>query len=223
MNPDSAQQRPDGDGPITVAIIEDHPLFREALTRALKERGNLAVVAAVGTGREGIDAVNEFHPRVCVLDLGLPDMEGAAVLERLLRDDPALRVLVLSGDWQSDVVYAMIEAGAAGFERKTAGPDELLEAVRVVARGESVIPQELHAGLAEQIRARRSESAPALSEREIEILKALAEGRSAAEVAAQMNLAESTVKTQLTRIYDKLGVSERAAAVAKAFRTGLID
>lgn len=224
MSPASAQTATDGGAEqITVAIIEDHPLFREALARTIGGHENMAVVGEAETGRAGIDLVRELRPRVCVLDLGLPDVEGATVLERLLADDPELSVLVLSGAWDSDVVYAMIEAGASGFELKTAGPAELAGAIEAVARGETVLPAELHGGLVEQIRARRSDRRPGLSEREIEILRAVADGSSAAEIAASLNLAESTVKTHLTRIYDKLGVSERAAAVAQAIRSGLID
>jgi two-component system nitrate/nitrite response regulator NarL len=222
----SASQHPapeSGARPITVAIIEDHPLFCEALARTIAARDGMSVVAEAETGRDGIDAVKKTHPRVCVLDLGLPDIEGSAVLQQVLRDDPSVRVLVLSGAWDSDTVYAMIEAGAAGFQRKTAKPNEIADAVERVAAGQTVLPPELHSGLVEQIRARRPESRTPLSERELEILKAVAEGSSAAEIASSLNLAESTVKAHLTRIYDRLGVSERAAAVAQAIRMGLIE
>jgi two-component system nitrate/nitrite response regulator NarL len=212
-----------GSHPVTVAIIEDHPLFREALARTINARDDLQLVGEAANGIEGIELIVQTQADVCVLDLGLPDMDGRKVLERLLSEDPDLRVLVLSGDWTSDLVYSVIESGAAGYELKTAGPEQLAVAIRAIARGETVLPAKLHEGLAQEIRARRSDSVPSLSDREIEILREVAAGHSAGEIADNLGLAESTVKTHLTRIYDKLGVSERAAAVAVAIRAGLIE
>lgn len=208
---------------IHVVVVEDHPMFREALTRAIRGRDDMEVVAETGSGHDAIKAVRELSPEVCVLDLGLPDVGGAEVLKWMVSEELDTRVLVLSGDADSEVVYSLIEAGAAGFERKTAGPAELVEAIAAVASGETVLPSELLGGLAEQIRAHRSPAGPTLSDRELEILREVAEGITAAEIATKLHLAESTVKTHLTRIYDKLGVSERAAAVAQAMRLGLIN
>lgn len=208
---------------ITVVVVEDHPIFREGVVRAIKERDGMEVVGEAATGWEAIELVGSTRPTVCVLDLGLPDIDGGMVLERLLEQDPEVRVLVLSGGSTSETVYSTIEAGASGYELKTAGPDQIAEAITAVARGEVVIPGELHGGLADQIRAHRPENTTGLSDRELEILREVAAGRSAAEIAQNMNLAESTIKTHLTRIYTKLGVSERAAAVAQAIRSGLID
>lgn len=212
-----------GSTPTTVVIIEDHPLFREALARTISARDDLQLVGEAENGRQGIELIKSTHPDVCVLDLGLPDLPGGKVLDGVLEEDPDLRVLVLSGDWTSDLVYSMIEAGAAGYELKTAGPEQLAVAIRAIARGETVLPAKLHEGLAQEIRARRNDSVPSLSDRELDILREVAAGHSAGEIAANMNIAESTVKTHLTRIYDKLGVPERAAAVAAAIRAGLID
>ncbi|MGK2879017.1 MAG: response regulator [Solirubrobacterales bacterium] len=209
---------------IGVIVVEDHPMFRDALTHAIGKRDDMEVVAETGSGREAIEAVRTLRPQVCVLDLGLPDIDGAKVLERVVAEEWETRVLVLSGECDSDVLYSLLEAGAAGFERKTAGPGELVSAIAAVAHGETVLPKEVLGGLAEQIRGhRRSVNGPTLSERELEILREVADGHSAAEIAAKLHLAESTVKTHLTRIYDKLGVSERAAAVAIALRRGVIE
>lgn len=208
---------------ITVAIIEDHPLFREALARTIRARDDMEIVGEAETGSEGIEMVRRTHPTVCVLDLGLPDIDGAQVLSRVMLDDPEMRVLVLSGDWTSEGVYSMLEAGASGYELKTAGSERLVTDIACIARGETVLPDQLHKGLTREIRARRRHSGASLSEREVEILREVAAGHSAAGIANKLNLAESTIKTHLTRIYDKLGVADRAAAVAAAIRSGAIE
>ncbi|MBJ7353874.1 MAG: response regulator transcription factor [Thermoleophilaceae bacterium] len=198
-------------------------MFREAVVRAISAREGMLVVGQTEFGREAIEFVRRNPPTVCVLDLGLPDLAGAKVLETLMAEHPETRVLVLSGECDSEVVYAMIEAGASGFELKTAGAGEIVDAVEAVAQGRTVLPAEVHQGLASAIRARRTDTAPPLTPRELEILQSVAMGHSAGEIAKELNLAESTIKTHLTRIYDKIGVSERAAAVAEGIRHGWID
>ncbi|MGH2960561.1 MAG: response regulator [Solirubrobacterales bacterium] len=208
---------------IDVVVVEDHPMYRDALTRAIRSRNDMSVVAECGSGREALELLRDLQPQVCVLDLGLPDIEGTEVLAHVISEQLPTRVLVLSGDADSDVVYTLLEAGATGFELKTTGPGQLVDSIAKVGRGETVLPSELLTGLAEQIRAHRSAPVLALTERELQILREVAEGHSAAEIADTLHLAESTIKTHLARIYDKLGVSERAAAVAQAMRHGIID
>ncbi len=204
-------------------MVDDHPLFREAMARIIDRRDDMELVGAVSSGGAAIEAVLNYEPTVCVLDLELPDMSGTRVMQRLSSSDIETRILVVSGSCGSDEAYDLIEAGASGIELKTAGSEELASAVAAVASGEMVLPGELLAGVAHQIRSRRSDAGPSLSDREVDILRAVADGQSASEIGADLSLAESTVKTHLTRIYDKLGVSERAAAVAVAIRHGLID
>ncbi len=208
---------------ISVVIVDDHPLFGEALARAVSARDDMTVVAQAASGEEALAAVRDHSPDVCVLDLGLPDMGGERVLEQIIEEGHRTRVLVLSGVVKSEVVYDMIQAGAGGFELKTAGPEEIGRAISAVARGETFLPEELHSGIAEQIRSHRGQEQPTLSERETEILQLVSDGLSAADIGHQLGMAESTTKTHLARIYDKLSVSERAAAVARAMRLGLIN
>lgn len=208
---------------MTVVVVDDHPLFRHALTEAVLARGETDVIAEFGSSAEAIEAMPQLEPDVCVIDLSSPEIDPIDVLKEVCASSPTTRVLMLTSDCQSDRVWSMIEEGAAGVALKTAEADELADAVIAVARGEAVIPQRLHQGIAQQIRSRRLEARHQLSSRELEILRSVAEGNSAAEIAAHLSLAESTVKTHLTRVYDKLGVSERAAAVAEAMRRGLID
>lgn len=164
-----------------------------------------------------------LDPDVCIVDLSAAGGDSVVVLKGICESNPRTRVLMLTDDNEGARVWTMLEEGASGVVLKTAEADEIADAVVSVARGKTYIPERLHRGLAEQIRSRRSESRSQLTAREVQILCSVAEGNSAAEIATHLSLAESTVKTHLTRIYDKLGVSERAAAVAEAMRRGLID
>lgn len=207
---------------VSVVIVDDHPLFGDALARAVSARDDMQVVAQVTSGEDALIAVRDLSPTVLVLDLGLPDMRGDVVLQRIIAEGHPTRVLILSGACESDVVFNMIQAGAAGFEVKTAGPKEIGDAIAVVGRGDTFLPEALHGGIAEQIRSHTAQAQPSLSDREIEILQLVSDGLSASEIGQQLGMAESTTKTHLARAYDKLGVSERAAAVAQAMRIGLI-
>lgn len=207
---------------IRVLIVDDHPLFADALVRAVNGREDMSVVARVESGEAALEVMRERSPSVCVLDLGLPDIRGEVVLERVVAEELPTRILILSGECDSETVYGMIEAGAAGFEVKTAGTEEIGEAIAVVAKGETFLPATLHGAIADQIRAHRVKQRSSLSSREVEILQLVSNGLSASEIGDQLGLAESTAKTHLARIYDKLGVSERAAAVAQAMRAGII-
>src|SRR5436190_2009223 len=114
---------------VEVLIVEDHPMYREALARAIGTRSGMSVVGEVGSGREAIDRLHDLHPQVCVLDLGLPDIDGVDVLKQIVSEDYGTRVLVLSGAADSEVVYSLLEAGATGFELKTSGPRELVDSI----------------------------------------------------------------------------------------------
>lgn len=208
---------------VTVVVAEDHPIFREGLVRALRERPELEVVADVGDGREALEALREHTPAVAVLDLHLPGLDALAILNALERDGLGTRVLVVTGEKAPETVFAAVSRGAAGYLPKESTREELCDAVVAVARGGTVLPAELHAGLAEQIRRHRDGERPVLSAREQEILALTAGGSSAPEIAAQLHLSPATVRTHLQNLYEKLGVSDRAAAVAEGMRRGLLE
>jgi two-component system nitrate/nitrite response regulator NarL len=211
------------DDAISVIVVDDHPLYRDSIARLIDSREDMYVVGQAGDGEQALEMIRELEPSVCVLDYHLPGRDGAGVVDVMVHEHLNTRAIILSGSGASDVVYAMIEKGAGGFLLKTAGAAEICNAIVEVAHGETVIPPDIQGGLAAEIRARHTSTRPVLSERELSVLRLIAHGDSAAEVAEQLNLAPSTVKTHLTRIYDKLGVSERAAAVAQAMRHGIID
>ena len=153
----------------------------------------------------------------------MPDLDGLDVVHAVVRDGLPTRTLVLSALTDSAVVFRALQEGANGYLSKEARRSEIVEAVITIARGGTVVPPELAAGLAEQIRLRGQSDGPALSPRELQVLQGFARGLSIPALAAELYLGPSTVKTHTQRLYEKLGVSDRAAAVAEAMRRGLLE
>ena len=208
---------------ITVLVADDHPFFRDGVTRGLLQSGLIEVVAQAEDGREALELIREHRPQVALVDYQMPDMDGLDVVHAVVRDELPTRVLLLSAATDSAVVYRALEEGAAGYLSKDARRAEIVDAVQQAAKGRIVVPPALAAGLAGQIRLRAATQAPVLSEREREVLVAFAAGKSIPAIAAELYLAPSTVKTHTQRLYEKLGVSDRAAAVAEAMRQGLLE
>jgi two-component system nitrate/nitrite response regulator NarL len=207
--------------PVTVILADDHPVFRDGLERLLAEAG-IVVLASVEDGRAALAAIREHRPQVAVVDLQLPDIDGATVIDFVRRERLPTRVLVLSARTDSAVVYRCIELGAAGYLPKLTAGDDICAAVHALARGESVVPPELQAGLASEIRLRRADDRPVLTPREMDIIRLAADGHSNAEIGLRLHVSTATVKTHLQHIFEKLEVSDRSAAVAQAFRRGLL-
>lgn len=212
-----------GGARIRVLVADDHPLFREGLVRAVKERPDLELVAQCGDGRLAMAQIEELQPDVALLDMRLPSLNGIQIITALSDAASPTKALVLSAFNDSTLVYEAIAAGAAGYVTKDADRQTICDAIVATARGKTVFSTDLHGGLAEQIRAHRHDERPRLSPREREILTLTAEGRSSPEIARLLFLSTSTVKTHLTNIYEKLEVSDRAAAVAKALRQGVLQ
>jgi two-component system, NarL family, nitrate/nitrite response regulator NarL len=227
--------RHDGSMPparVSVVVADDHPLFREGIERAVRERPDLELVGAAADGREALSQIRELAPQVAVLDLRLPGLDGLQVLNALTRDGIPTRVLFLSATGDAEVVFQAVQAGAAGYFRKEADRDAILNGIAAVAGGRTAIEPggrtaiepELQAGVFDQIRLRGTgEERPILTAREREVLALLAEGLSGPQIAERLIVALPTVKTHQARLYEKLGVSERAAAVAEAMRRGLLE
>lgn len=208
---------------IRVLVADDHPFFRDGVTRGLLQSGVIDVVAQAEDGREAIELIREHQPAVALVDYQMPEVDGLGVVHAVVRDGLPTRVLLLSAITDNAIVYRALEEGAAGYLSKDARRAEIVDAVQQVARGKTVVPPELAAGLASQIRMRSQPAGPVLSERERQVLQAFAAGKSIPTVAAELFLAPSTVKTHTQRLYEKLGVSDRAAAVAQALRQGLLE
>jgi two-component system nitrate/nitrite response regulator NarL len=208
---------------VTVVVADDHPLYREGLVRALLASGQIEIVAEAEDGRSALERIREHLPDVALLDYKLPDLDGVAITHAVVREQLATRVLLFSAFTDSGVVYRALETGAAGFVSKEARREQIADAVLACARGENVVPADIASGLVSEIRLRKQHDAPALTPREQEILHLIASGKSLPQIAQELYLGLTTVKTHVQHLYEKLGVSDRAAAVASAMRRGLIE
>ena len=197
---------------VTVVVADDHPLYREGVVRALLASGQIEILAEAGNGREALAAIQEHKPEVALLDYKLPELDGVAVTHAVAREQLPTRVLLVSAFTDSGVVYKALETGAAGFVSKEARREQLADAVLACARGENVVPPEVAAGLVSEIRLRKQSDAPALTPREQEILHLIAAGKSLPQIADELFLGLTTVKTHVQHLYEKLGVSDRAAS-----------
>jgi two-component system, NarL family, nitrate/nitrite response regulator NarL len=204
-------------------VADDHPLYRDGITRAIKQRPDLNLVGDCGDGRDALAMAQDLQPAVAVLDMSLPSLSAIQITTALADTGSLTRVLILTAFAESDLVYDAIAAGARGYLLKDATRDTVCDAIARVARGGTAFTADLHDGLAAEIRARRDDTRPKLTAREREVLDLLTEGRSGPEIARLLFLSPATVKTHLANIYDKLEVSDRAAAVAKALRSGVLQ
>ena len=204
-------------------VVDDHPFYRDGVSRGLTLDGRIEVVGEAGGGREALEVISRETPDEALVDYQMPDLDGVAVAHALRRDGIPTKVLLVSAVTDGAVVFRALEAGAAGYLAKDAPRSEIVDAVMRVSRGGTVVPPELAAGLADQIRLRSDNAAPVLTPRELEVLRGFARGMSIPQVADELVVAPSTIKTHTQRLYEKLEVSDRAAAVAAGMRLGLLE
>ena len=206
--------------PIRLLIVDDHPVVRDGLRGMFSGDPGFEVVGEASDGAEAIELAARLIPDVILMDLRMPGVNGAAAIRALAERQIPSRVLVLTTyDSDSDVVPA-IEAGATGYLLKDSPRQELFRAVRAAAQGESVLASSVANKLMSQMRG--GPAPEALSERELEVLRLIAQGETNRGAAARLFISEATVKTHLLHIYAKLNVNDRAAAVATAFERGLL-
>jgi two-component system nitrate/nitrite response regulator NarL len=210
-------------GRITVLVADDHPLYREAVVRAVRSRAEFELVGQVGDGREALGAIRANPPDLAVVDVEMPSLGGVEVVRAVARDGIPTRVVLLSAHLESDTVYTAVAHGVRAYLSKAWPAERICDALLAVARGEVILPEEVQAGLAAAIRSHAHPDRPTLSPREHQVLTLIAEGMSAPAVGERLHVSPATVKTHLKTLYEKLGVSDRAAAVAEAMRRGLIE
>jgi DNA-binding NarL/FixJ family response regulator len=205
---------------IRVLIADDHPVVRDGLRGIFADDPDFLVVGEAGNGAEAVARVEREGADVVLMDLRMPEMGGVEAIRRLRRTAPAVRVLVLTTyDTDSDVLPA-IEAGATGYLLKDAPREELIRAVRAAFAGEAVLSPAVASRLMGQVRKPAPEK---LSQRELDVLTLIAGGATNREAAARLFVSEATIKTHLLHVYEKLGVRDRAAAVAEAYRRRLLS
>jgi two-component system nitrate/nitrite response regulator NarL len=206
-----------------VLIADDHPVYADGLAAAIERTSDLKLVATCRDGAEALSVIRAERPDVAVLDLRMPRLGAKAVLEELAAEGSACSVLVLSVHVTGDEIHECVSLGAAGYISKEADRSEICEAVRTIAAGRTVLSRDVQTSIAAELQQRRVAARSVLTARESEILGLLAAGASAPDIAGRLHLSTATVKTHLHNLYEKLEVSDRAAAVAEGMRRGLID
>jgi DNA-binding NarL/FixJ family response regulator len=206
-------------GPIRLLIADDHPVVRDGLSGMFAPDPDFEVIGEAGDGAEAVRLAQALRPDVILMDLRMPGLDGVAAITELARLSLPVRVLVLTTYDTDSYVLPAIEAGATGYLLKDAPRAELLRAVRAAADGQGVLSPSVATRLMSRVRTPAPEL---LSQRELEVLELVAAGTTNRDAAVRLFISEATVKTHLLHIYAKLGVTDRAAAVAEAYNRGLL-
>jgi DNA-binding NarL/FixJ family response regulator len=205
--------------PIRLLIADDHPVVRDGLRAMLATQPDMELVGEAATGTEAVTHTRALRPDVVLMDLQMPDLDGPAAITALREQAPEVRVLVLTTYGTDADITRAVDAGATGYLLKDAPREQLFGAIRAAARGESVLSPSVATRVLGRMRAPAEE---ALSPRELEILGAVARGLSNKAIGRQLYVSEATVKTHLLRVFSKLGVDDRTAAVTVALERGII-
>ena len=202
---------------IRILTVDDHQLLREGIAAVLDGQGDMTIVGQAVNGHEAIESFRRLRPDVTLMDLRMPDMSGLEAILAIRKDFPQARIIVLTtyaGDAQA---AAALKAGASGYLLKNLVRKELIDTIRIVHGGKRRIPPEIATEIAEHV------ADDALSEREIEVLRRVAAGKSNKLIAAELDIAEGTVKTHMKSILPKLDASDRTHAVMIALKRGILD
>ena len=194
---------------IRVLLADDHSLVRDGLGRLLASVPDIEVVAAAADGREAIRLAQEHRPDVILMDLRMPGMDGSEATRRLLEEDPATQVVILTSFSERDEILSALDAGAIGYLLKDAEPDELIRGVRAAAHGESPLAPK---AARELLGSRSSAPASQLTDREREVLRLVTRGLPNKLIARELGISEKTVKAHLTAIFQRIGVADRVQA-----------
>jgi DNA-binding NarL/FixJ family response regulator len=218
-------------GSIRVALVDDQELVRTGFRMILEGQPDIEIVGEAADGRAGVDLVTRTHPDVVVMDIRMPVLDGIAATRRIVRegDDPSVRVLVLTTFDADENVIEALRAGASGFLLKDVTPSDFVAAIRTIAAGDALLSPTVTRRLLDRfadrlppINEERHAALRELTEREVEVLRLVGRGLSNREIAERLVLAEPTVKTHVSHVFDKLDVRDRAGAVVLAYEAGLI-
>ncbi len=215
-----------GEKPIRILIADDHPIVRQGLAAVLDQEADLEVVAQAANGREAVAKAFELLPDVILMDLQMPEMDGVAAIIEIKNAALETGIIILTTYDTDDYIFRGIEAGARGYLLKNSPPEEVLKAIRAVYQGESLIQPRVASRLLDRLSQLSRNAAPSegsLSAREVEVLQIMATGAANKEIASRLNIGQSTVKTHIVRIFNKLGVSGRTEAVAEGAKRKIIE
>jgi DNA-binding NarL/FixJ family response regulator len=216
QKPDRGGARPPDPRPVTVVIVDDHPVVRDGLSAMISAYPDIKVVAEAGSGAEALAIIQQFRPMIVLMDLLLPDMEGAEVIKQVCAASSDTAFIVLTTLVGDEEIYRAIEGGARGYLFKDMARKELIHAIYAVAKGQRYIPAPVGTRIAESL------PRTGLSDREVEVLQQVAAGFRNKEIAYNLGLGEATVNAHLKHILEKLNAHDRTTAVTTALRRGII-
>jgi DNA-binding NarL/FixJ family response regulator len=212
---------------IRVLVADDQSMIRAGFRMLLADEEDIDVVAEAQNGLEAVDKAARFNPTVVLMDIRMPELDGLEATRRILAADPAARVLILTTFDLDEYIYEALSAGASGFVLKDDPPEQLIAAIRTVASGEALLsPSVTKRVIAQFTHARRPAPPPGfdeLTERELEVFRLIANGLSNAEIGQTLFISDTTVKTHVTRVLQKLGLRDRVQAVVLAHQSGLVE
>ena len=208
---------------IRVLVADDHAVVRQGLRTFLELQDDIEVVADVADGRQALDAVAEHDPDVVLMDLVLPVVDGVEAIRRISAERPGVRVIALTSFLDDDKLFPAVRAGAAGYLLKDVEPQELVKAIRAVHAGEALLHPAVAARLMEEVAGSGADAADPLTPREREVVGLIARGQSNKRIALELGIAEKTVKTHVSNILAKLGLSDRTQVAMHAVRERWVE
>lgn len=209
-------------GPIRIVIADDHGLIRQGLASVLGTRSDIKIVGEARNGEEAVRQTESLKPDIVIVDLDMPIMSGIEAIKKIHELAPSVRSMVLTAFNTDEYIFPALEAGASSYILKDSSPNDVIDAVRAVARGESPIEPRVASRLLQRMNEADKPDEAKLSGREIEVLQLAAKGTTNRGIADHLVLSENTIKSHLHRIFAKLEVSDRTQAVAEAVRMGVI-
>ena len=210
---------------IRILIVDDHPVVREGIGSMLKKEPDFKMVGEASNGLEAVEKARELSPDVVLMDLRMPEMDGVEAISRIKAEKPEVKFIILTTYSDDEYIFKGIAAGARAYLLKDAPRDELFKAIRMVSRGESLIQPVVASRVLDKLAelSRKTPAADTLSDREIEVLRLMAGGQSNKDIADHLSITQSTVKTHITSIFQKLNVTTRTEAVTNALKKGIIQ
>jgi NarL family two-component system response regulator LiaR len=205
---------------INVLVVDDHPVFRKGVRALLEGAGDIVVIGEAGTATEGVAAALRLQPDIVIMDLMLPDMTGLEATGQIHERAPEIRVLVLTSNNESDALVPALKAGATGYVLKSETRLELVNAVRSIAQGKSLVPIEFTSSLVSAIV--QKNTLDSLTARELDVLRQVGRGLGNAEIAKRLEIGEGTVKTHVSSLFNKLHLADRTQAALYAIKHGLV-